>query len=289
VSASIERLEDPARLRLATPAGGTVEVRLHGAQVTAWQPPEGDEVIYLSPRSSFTPGASIRGGIPIIFPQFADLGPLPKHGFARNAEWEVAMQTAEGGSTEATLVLRDDAATRAVWDHAFLAEVAVRLDAALRVTLTIENLGSTPFGFTAALHGYLRVGDVEQATVHGVEGTRYLDKVLGGEHTESAAVPALGEIDRVYLDAPAAVELHDLAHQRVLRLERGGFPDVVVWNPGEEKGTALADLGGDEWRRFVCVEAAAVGTPVSLAPGERWSAWQRISVDLVGVHDQGRR
>jgi glucose-6-phosphate 1-epimerase len=274
----VERMDGPPRLRLTTPAGGAVEVRLHGAQVTAWQPVDGEEVIYLSPRSSFAPGASIRGGIPIIFPQFADVGPLPKHGFARNAEWEVASQAAADDYVEVALVLRDDPSTREVWDHGFRAEAAVRLDDALRVTLSIENRGNEPFTFTAALHGYLRVGDVSYAAVHGLDGTRYVDKVLGGERREVGAVPALGEIDRVYLDAPRVVELHDVARQRVLRLESGGFPDVVVWNPGEEKGSALADLGGDEWRRFVCVEAAAVGAPASLAPGERWSAWQRISV-----------
>ena len=54
------------------------------------------------------------------------------------------------------------------------------------------------------------------------------------------------------------------------------LPDVVVWNPGPDAD--IADLPGDEWRRFVCVEAAAVELPVTLAPGAEWIGWQAITL-----------
>jgi glucose-6-phosphate 1-epimerase len=42
----------------------------------------------------------------------------------------------------------------------------------------------------------------------------------------------------------------------------------VVWNPGPERPRILADLGDDDWRRFVCVESGNVGRgAVTVAPG----------------------
>src|SRR4051794_21115769 len=148
---------------LVSPSGGGAEVRLHGAHVVRWTDASGDELLYLSPRSRFGDGAAIRGGIPVIFPQFADLGPLPKHGFARTSEWALAERSADS----AVLRLADSPATRAVWDHAFEADLRVEAGDALTVTLAIRNTGDAAFEFTAALHSYLRVGDVRRAAVLG--------------------------------------------------------------------------------------------------------------------------
>lgn len=43
--------------------------------------------------------------------------------------------------------------------------------------LHIQNTGGSPFSFTAALHSYFAVPDVEQAAVRMLEGLEYLDKV----------------------------------------------------------------------------------------------------------------
>jgi glucose-6-phosphate 1-epimerase len=61
--------------------------------------------------------------VPIIFPQFSDMGPLTKHGFARTALWEVA----SAADSEVTLVLRSSEATRKLWPHDFEALFRVAL------------------------------------------------------------------------------------------------------------------------------------------------------------------
>ena len=78
-----------------------------------------------------------------------------------------------------------------------------------------------------------------------------------------------GEVDRVYVDVPRTVTLWE--PERSLEIGFDSFPDAVVWNPGPTKGAALADLEPGGERRMVCVEAAAVQQPVTLAAGERWS------------------
>ncbi|HEX8241978.1 MAG TPA: D-hexose-6-phosphate mutarotase [Longimicrobium sp.] len=261
---------------LTSPAGGRAEVMAHGAHVVRWTDPASGEVLYLSPRSRFGPGASIRGGIPVIFPQFADQGPLPKHGFARTAEWEVA----ERGSRYAVLRLADSAETRAVWDHAFECRLRVELGDALAVTLAVRNMGEAAFDFTCALHTYLRVGDIRSVWIDGLKGIRYRDKVAGGEHVQrDARLRFAGETDRVYLDAPDELRLVDGGAWDSVLLRKHGFDDTVVWNPWAEKARGMDDLGEDQFPRFVCVEAACAGRPVRLEPGGRWKGSQEITAE----------
>lgn len=47
----------------------------------------------------------------------------------------------------------------------------------LRTDLRVLNTGDAPFSFTAALHSYIEVLDVEKAAVRGLKGLEYLDKV----------------------------------------------------------------------------------------------------------------
>ena len=61
-----------------------ISSRRLGAQVIGAEI-DGQKLFYLSPLSSLTSPA--RGGVPVLFPQFAEYGPLVKHGFVRNLTW----------------------------------------------------------------------------------------------------------------------------------------------------------------------------------------------------------
>ena len=258
--------------------GASADVYLHGAHITSWKPArDHDERLFLSERSEFRVGAAIRGGIPVIFPQFAAEGPLPRHGFARTSEWALDDVTSDGDDALASFSLRDSADTRAIWNHAFVATLDVRVGGdRLAVTLTVENGGRAPLMFTAALHSYLRVYDVRDTTIVGLRGTK---------HRESGATGALvmetgdtlrldGEVDRVYVDVPRTLTLWE--PERSLEIGFDTFPDAVIWNPGSAKAAALADMEPGGERHMVCVEAAAVQRPVVVAPGARWSGTQRF-------------
>lgn len=267
------------RLQLASPDGARAEIYAHGAHLTSWIAAGGRERLYLSGAARFAAGSAIRGGVPVIFPQFAGEGPLPKHGFARALPWEPVSVTAEGENVSAVFRLVDNAATHQVWTRAFLAELRVRIGGAgLEVSLSVENQDAVAFSFTAALHTYLRVEDIAAVRLHGLQGLRYRDSALGGvEGREAAACLALeGEVDRIYFDAPPHLELVEPGGR--LRIESSGFADAVVWNPGAERAAALHDLEAGGWRRFLCVESAVIGAPVQLEPGQRWSGTQKLTV-----------
>src|SRR5580658_3823210 len=79
------------RAVISTPAADA-ELYLQGAHLTKWTPRGQRPVLFLSPKSLFTPGKAIRGGVPIIFPWFGDRSdgkPGPAHGFARITEWAI--------------------------------------------------------------------------------------------------------------------------------------------------------------------------------------------------------
>lgn len=265
-------------LRLSAPEGASALVAHHGAHVLSWMPAPGDERLYLSERAVFAPGTPIRGGIPVIFPQFGTTGGLPRHGFARNLPWTLDDTRAGADFTLATWRLDSDAFTLASWPHAFRAELTVNLGGPqIDVELAIDNTGETPFTFTAALHTYLRVNEIENARLTGLAGAKYRDQLAqGARRTESHDDLAIeGPVDRIYRDASPRLVLSE--PRRQLLIESRDLTDVVVWNPWDTGNATIADMPPLGFRRMLCVEAAVVEVPITLAPGDSWSGRQSLT------------
>lgn len=263
---------------IAATDGAGAEVYLQGAHVTSWIPAGDTERLFVSPRSEFKPGAAIRGGVPLIFPQFANEGPLPKHGFARTAQWEL-VPVSKKDIAEATFRLSSSPATEAIWPHAFVAEFVVSVGGrSLDLTLRVANTGSSAFSFTSALHTYLGVADSRRTIVRGLEGLSFRDSTAGGARRQEIApqLAIVGEVNRIYRDVtlPLTVEEPD----RITTIDMEGFTDVVVWNPGPTTARTFSDMEPDGYLRMLCIEAAAIETPVMLEPEQRWSGRQRLSV-----------
>ncbi len=259
---------------LRAPDGAQATVLLHGATLVSWCPAGGVERLYLSPLAEAGPGKAVRGGVPVIFPQFEQRGPLPRHGFARHRDWQWVEGAERGGVVIGVLRLHDDAATRAIWPHAFEAELSFSLSGQqLDIELAITNTGDATFDFSAALHSYLAVGDLQRSQLGGLLGARYTDSLSGRQQQQELDPFGFdGEIDRIYWGAARSQQLVSPAGR--LAINREGFDDLVVWNPGPGKAAALADLPDDDWLQLLCVEAAQIGAPVVLAPGQEWVARQ---------------
>jgi glucose-6-phosphate 1-epimerase len=258
---------------LVHPSGATVRITHHGAQVVSWVDGGGRERFYLSSRSQFGPGKSIRGGIPVVFPQFAT-GPLPKHGFLRTRRWSLV---AHLGSS-ATFRITDDDQSRALWPYQFTAELVVDLADMLTVSLTIANSGVSAFSFTAALHNYFAVTDVGLSSVQGLSGLVYLDKMAAGARCveEAPELRLHGETDRIYTSGPRQVAISSAVGSSSTIIGADGFGDWVVWNPWRESSATFADMGAEDYRRMLCVEAARISAPVVLPPGATWCGTEVI-------------
>lgn len=276
MAAGIEAVEFngmPA-LRLTAPDGACACVTLYGAQVLSWIPAAGQEQLYLSERARFKRPEPIRGGIPVVFPQFSTFGPLARHGFARTSDWTPGAQRVGRDFATVTLGLTDSAATRALWPHAFGLELTISVgDDRLDVEIGAENPGSEPYAFQCALHTYLRVAEIEHTRLFGLRGAHFRDMTAAGaQRVESEEAVTISTLtDRIYA-APAG-ELMLRESTRSLSIQSTQFTDLVVWNPWDSGSAAIADLPPLGFRRFLCVEGAVIAKPISLKPGDQW--WGR--------------
>jgi glucose-6-phosphate 1-epimerase len=265
---------------LRSPDGARATLSLHGAQLLSWQPAGADEQLYHSPLSRSGPGLAQRGGVPLIFPQFAAQGPGPRHGLARTRPWALVQRDQGRQDALAVLRLQDDEETLRAWPYAFGLELTVRISGAvLEMELAVENRGESRFEFQAALHSYWAVEDAARVVIEGLQDRRYLDSQTGLEgvqHSHRLELLADKSIDRIVYGPAAPLRLIELGQTstRRLTIESEGFDDAVVWNPGPHHG--LADLPEDDWRRFVCLELAQIEHRPVLEPGEEWVARQSV-------------
>lgn len=273
-------------MALQLPGGDSALIALQGAQVLSWVS-QGQERLFVSPKAAHDGRTPIRGGIPVCFPQFNQRGPLVKHGFARTMAWTGqanAARAVEGGGVQLSLGLQDDAATRAVWPHAFAAQLTVTLlPGALTVQLAVHNRGAEPLPFTAALHSYLQVQDVEQVALRGLEGLAYWDAVADTHPVQTGALRFGVETDRVYPRAAQALQLQTPAQHAGLHIRQdAAWSETVVWNPGPALCATQGDMEANSWQHMLCVEAAAIDAPVTVPPGQHWQAAQYLTVPDAG-------
>lgn len=251
-----------------------------GAHLLSWST-RGVQRLYLSELTPCGSPGAIRGGVPVLFPQFGTFGAMGKHGFARTSEWQrISPPVDPPGHRRARLSfeLQDTPQTRELWPHSFHARLDVSASAEdLEMVLTIVNRGTGLARFTAGLHTYLAVRDPE-ATISGMAGCHAWDGASTSAPRFTRRLPdvlrALEGQDLVVHGVEAPVVLHD-AELGTVSVTASGFPNRVVWNPGP--GHALADLPPGDEARFVCIEPAAV-IPIILPGGGTWEGRQHLVV-----------
>jgi D-hexose-6-phosphate mutarotase len=262
------------RIRVTAPAGDA-EMYLHGAHVTHFQPHGHKPVLFMSAESLFDSAKAIRGGVPIIFPWFgqnANDPKAPQHGFARTAPWSIRDIRANGHGVVVALALASSESTRKSWPYEFEASFTVSVGKALEMTMEVVNRSTREIFFEEALHTYLAVGDIKRATLDGLAGRTFIDKVENKARKTQppGAFTLTGETDRVYLNTPDTVTVDDAANGRKLVVSKTGSASTVVWNPWVDKAKAMADFGDDEWPHMLCIETANAADNVqTLAPGAK--------------------
>jgi glucose-6-phosphate 1-epimerase len=271
VSVSTVQFGQLPALLLRAADGAEATITLYGAHLVSWKSASGtgaapQERLFMSRLSALDGSRALRGGVPVIFPQFAERGSGMRHGFARVSTWRVLDSGEQDGAAFAVLGLnRADLAPQlaAAWPYAF--ELALRVsvrDAELAMSLEVRNTGTESFPFAAALHTYHLVEDVEAVRIDGVQA-------------ETLAIT--DKLDQVYEGIAGTISFDNGADK--LLLQQSGFTDAVVWNPGAADAALLSDMEDEEYRNFVCIEPARL-SPLPLEPGGVWRGEHRITPAL---------
>lgn len=259
------------------------EVYLHGAHVTSWRPAGTDEVLFLSSKSRWEEGQAIRGGIPICFPWFrakADDPQAPAHGFVRTRSWQLYSIVEGKAGVAVTMFIESDEQTRRWWPAEFRLVHRVTFGSELKLELVCINTGKTPLQFEEALHTYNRVADVGTVHLQGLAGVHFLDNTDSNqEKAQLGDVTIAAPTDNAFINTQNAVDLLDPKLHRRIRLQKTNSSTTVVWNPWQEGASRLRDLGENEWKQFLCVEASNImSAAVTLAPGQEHTLSAVLSV-----------
>ncbi len=261
-------------------------ISLYGGQVLSWQPKGEEEVLFTSARSWFEPGKAIRGGVPLCWPWF---GPhptdreKPMHGFARLHEWRlVQVTTTPEGKSIAVLEFEDSPATLALWPHPFHLRLEVEVGAHLRIALTMTNRAAEEVEITAALHSYFLLGEAGLVHITGLDDTFYIDTLQQERTTlQQGQIKIDWEINRIYLETGNSCTIHDPMLERQIMVRKEGSQSTVVWNPWEERSRTFQDLGDEEYRKMVCIEAGNVRRDRILLPP---SASHTLATEFALMH-----
>ncbi|NWK56423.1 D-hexose-6-phosphate mutarotase [Verrucomicrobiaceae bacterium N1E253] len=257
-------LEEPSPgypvIRISNPFADAC-IALHGAHLTHFAPQGEEPVIFTSQDAVYREGKAIRGGIPVCWPWFGahpdGKKNLPAHGYARTTFWHLVSVKNDASGTHLLFSLPPQA------DKEQGTKLSATLEFSIGQTLTLKltsnNISQNTQRFSEALHTYFAVDDSRHTEVSGLDGDHYIDTTGDKEtrKTQSGPVGFPGEIDRIY-HSSSTLTVREQTKPRAITINKDNSQSSIIWNPGEEKGSAMGDLANDEITRFICAESANV-------------------------------
>jgi len=280
-----EILTDPNAVLLTLEHEGKTfqsQIDLVGATVTSWKI-NNKELIFVSSKAQRDGSKAIRGGIPIVFPQFGKVeepnpaSRLPQHGFARSLRWKFDSSKISEASEmiSATFTLTDnDLQSQApemssLWSYAFNLTYQVTLGTSFLSTSMSVALSDLTLKvpITPLLHSYLIVDDVSNTWVTGLDSLEYIDKVepsSSNKQETQSKVTISDEVDRIYINAAQDKTVCLYPGESAgyhLEFESINLSDVVLWNPWIAKAQSMSDMGDLDYKKFVCVELGKIQEP----------------------------
>ena len=241
-------------------------------------------VIWCNPHAVYEEGTPVRGGIPVCWPWFGDIGWNPSavqamcvgddappfHGLVRNVPWTLGPAVVEAEGTSVTFSVEISEDHHPCWPHRALVSIRFTVGKSLTLEMTTANLGGTEIAVGQALHTYYAVSDVEQLDFFGLRGLPYFDVLNDWESKIQVGEPRLArETTKAYTGTPPVLEIQDSEWNRKIVLSVRGSQSAILWNPWKDRSLVLDQFDTDAWKGMVCLETARFGNDLAvLARGE---------------------
>ncbi|KAI9015516.1 galactose mutarotase-like domain-containing protein [Hyaloraphidium curvatum] len=201
-------------------------VYLYGATLTSWKPgKDGRERIFVSPRAVLNGTKAIRGGIPLVFPQFGTVANsrLPQHGFARTSIWKwKGVRSEDSDHIQVAFELLPGQVSPVLfqlWPFAFVLTYLVTLRA--RTTYADKVRDGQSFTETDDAIAFRREVDRVYENVPGAKGR-------GANNSNPAEVVWNPHVEK----ARGMVDLGEDSYPRFVCVEAGQVASPVLLAPG---------------------------------------------------------
>lgn len=232
-----------------------IEVSLYGANLLRWKSLN-KERLYIAKTSLLDGTKAVRGGVPVVFPQFARPNEnLPQHGFVRTSFWKYLKNTEENEGDEDSIffyldhtMVNDQNLILNHWNYAFNLLIEFKLTSSNKLIqkFYIQNIDNNKsFFFQNLLHTYYSISNIHNITVKGLKSSSYLDKLdwnHGKKVEEQEEIIFKSEFDSIYLNTKLKeIVLYDNCKElcfedaRGLELKEEDF----LSNNGEENNRVL--------------------------------------------------
>lgn len=258
----------------------TASLSLYGGHVLSWQPKGQDDVFWMSKNAEFKEGKAIRGGIPICWPwfgpKFDDNGNnAGNHGFARNRAW--SLSNTEITNKGVKLVLSYSSENEhPLWSEKFIVEQTLFISETFSQVMKMTNLSDHAVKYTSALHTYFSVSHPENAEVSKLNSCLFDDKITEKVGQVDHIENCVGPLDRVYYNNENQ-QIIDTGSNRVIDITATNCNQWVLWNPGAEIASNMADVHPKGEDEYVCLEASNTVEQL-IEAGQSVSVGQLISV-----------
>ncbi|KAI9293883.1 galactose mutarotase-like protein [Neoconidiobolus thromboides FSU 785] len=275
---SIQEIQNPKAVTIQY-KNVTAQIDLFGATVTSWKI-DGEELMFVSSKSKRDGSKAVRGGIPIVFPQFGkEKAPnpahaLPQHGFARSFYWKHLEEEGvkdDSGVTAHFGLTHEDISKEVfdLWPFKFELKYSVTItEKELKTFVQVKNLNTDKeLTLTPLLHTYFDVENIANVKVEGLKGLDYYNKVLDKNETQQDDHITIDqEVDRVYGNKNDDLLKLYKDEKSYFTFVTVNLPDVVVWNPWIKNAKAMSDMDDEEYHKFICVELGHVKEPIKVTP-----------------------